>query len=730
VSPDKNQDPVMLRLRRQVSTGGGKRQTLSVLLEAAVEAGIPAFIVLVTLVFSTQLSDMLVAKRAAIHALVPLLFVLWVVRQSIEGRLRFDAVPYYWPLGLYMVWGAVGLFLLKGADWGQGFEVLVAQGWPLLFFVVVLHHFRDPAAAAGVMWTTVLTGLVVAVVGIAQSGGWQLLPLPARYSNLPISTLGNPNFAAHYLEIIIPLAAAMWIIRRRSWERLLLALIIVLASFHLLLTQSRAGWLGVGAGLVVWGGLYWRRQNFVRYLPLVFLLFLLASPALGAVARGVHMGGGLTLYDRVSQLGEGTWVRLASGFDTDNFSVAQRLIIWSDSVDLIRQQPLLGVGVGHYETALPLYRTPERHQDWYELMGQRRNIAYHAHNEYLEYWAEGGLLALVAMGALFWLLLRTGIRGARSDQKDLRAVSLGCTAGIVATLVHAFFSFNFQDPTASVHFWLLAGLLVAVNRAAAAPSWAVDQPLVTFWKRWLPTGAATGLLVLGVYLTWCIVAGDLSYFVAMNKYRQQGQPNRAVLALRQAVDHKGWDFRYHHTLGLVNLEAGRDAEARAALARSLALHPNNAAALRLAGRAWAAGGAQERATAAAQKAVRLDPYNGGGRLLLGGLYFEGGRYTQALPHIKAALKLRPGDGAAWGYRGALHAVAQEWEQAIGPLRRAVGADPEHRGLWRFLLAESLENVGRGREALIEARLVVVEAPNNQQAVALVRRLEATQAPKE
>lgn len=717
------------RLRGQVSTGGGRGQTVGVLLEAAVEAGVPAALVVVTLVFSTQLSDMLVAKRAAVHLLVPALALVWLARQAADARLRFEEMPYYWPLGLYLLWNLGLLFFGGATNPAQGLETLAWQAWLFLFFILVAHYFRDPAAAAGVMWVTVLTGAVVALLGILQAAGWQPLPLPARYAGLPISTLGNPNFVAHYQEIVIPLAAAMWGLRRRLAERVGLGLVIALAGTHLLLSQSRAGWLGVAAGLAAWAVLRWRHGRLLRRVPMVLLVVLLASPAAGSLARGIHIGPGQNLYGQVAAWGEIVWRRVGSGFDLDNFSVAQRLIIWGDTLALIADRPLTGVGVGHYETALPAYRDEGRHRAWHALMGQRRNVANHAHNEYLEYWAEGGILALAAMAVFFFMLLRLGWRGASNPNRSVSTVSLGCMAGIVATLVHALFSFNLQDPVSAMHFWLLAGLLVTVNRGEAVRA-AVEWRLGASWRRLLPLAGGALMLVGGAYLTWSILASDLSYFAAMEQHRRQGHVNRAVLTLRDAVDARGWEYRYHHTLGMVSLEAGHDAEARSALARSLSLHPNNAAALRLYGRALATGGAMEEAIRAAERAVALAPYNDSGHLLLGRLHVVVGRYETAGLHLSRALELEPGNAEAQGYAGAVLLAQEQWGRAAAALRQAVGGDAAGRTRWRYMLAEALRRDGRRLEALEQARLAAKEAPQDAQIAELLRRLESPAAENE
>jgi len=734
-----------------VSTGGGRGEVWGYLLEALFEAGVPAVVMLTTLVYAPHFSDAyMIPKTAVVHSMVPLLLGVWLVRAAVQGHLRLEKSPLYLPFLVYL---AVSLVTLARAqNPAQGGEVLLIQVWLFVFYVLVFHHFRHSGAAAGVLWTIVLTSLLVAVLGLLQYNGVHLLPLPERFGNLPVSTLGNPNFVAHYLEIVIPLTAGLLAVRKRLWERAALCVALGATGGHLLLTQSRAGWLAALAGLLA---LVFMRRSQIRWrtvLPLAVVVAALLSPAAKLVLDNIHLERGGTLYDSAARMAESSWERALSSFDRNHFSISQRRIIWGDTLDLIRAHPWLGVGPGNYEFFLPAHRNVTRHRTWDELMGDRPHAPYRAHNEYLEAWAESGVFGLAALLWLLGTMLWTGRRYLDAQQDPTaRAVTSGCLAGMVAALVHSFFSFNLQDPTSAIHFWLLGGLLAAVNTRSSEHL--VFSVSLGRWRRGLVSMVAAAAVLGGGYMGLCILLGDYYYFQGQRKFLEDRHPNRAILAFQQAIDWRAYDFRYHHMLGLVRLETGRYPQAERALQRSAELHPHNAPALRLLGRALYWRGKGGEAVPVLRRAVQLNPLVAEAYPWLALAYRQQGEHVQALETWKQALafapedvgllrslgvehvhagqleegavvleqaaRLRAQDGLIQGNLGAVYLKMGRMEEAERALTRAVELSPE-QAEWRLNLAQLYVRQDRLEKAATQAAQALRLEPHNEKVQTLVR----------
>jgi hypothetical protein len=112
-----------------------------------------------------------------------------------------------------------------------------------------------------------------------------------------------------------------------------------------------------------------------------------------------------------------------------------RLTYWQVTASVIRERPILGVGLGQFREHYDALRPPD---------GPR---VIHAHNSYLELWAEMGLV-----GLLFWL----GVVGAALRRAHRHP---GWLAVAVWTFVlHNAVDFPLYDPQVNVLWWVLVGL--------------------------------------------------------------------------------------------------------------------------------------------------------------------------------------------------------------------------------------------------------------------------------
>jgi O-antigen ligase len=125
--------------------------------------------------------------------------------------------------------------------------------------------------------------------------------------------------------------------------------------------------------------------------------------------------------------------------------------IWQDTLQLIRQHPWLGSGLGTFAIAYPSVQTALL--SWF---------VDHAHNDYLQLASEVGLpMALLFFGAVFSLLARSNRRFRMGESRFDRAIALGCFGAIVAILLHSLTDFNLYIRANALVFAVVLGLAYA-----------------------------------------------------------------------------------------------------------------------------------------------------------------------------------------------------------------------------------------------------------------------------
>ncbi len=118
---------------------------------------------------------------------------------------------------------------------------------------------------------------------------------------------------------------------------------------------------------------------------------------------------------------------------------------WRDTLKLIEAYPVVGCGLGAYESSFLEFKNsaPATTQDY-------------AHNDYLQYLAEMGIVgfavAIVPLGAIIFKLLR----GLRNPRPELSWLRLACAASLLAIGIHSCVDFNLYVPANLFVFaWIL-----------------------------------------------------------------------------------------------------------------------------------------------------------------------------------------------------------------------------------------------------------------------------------
>lgn len=135
--------------------------------------------------------------------------------------------------------------------------------------------------------------------------------------------------------------------------------------------------------------------------------------------------------------------RLAGGTE------ASRMTIWRETLPVVRDFPVTGIGLGTFPRAMLIYQrtTPQI-------------LFNHAHSEYVQIVAEGGLLLTAAAlaAALAWLVLAR--RRLRDDRREVLWIRIAAAAGMAGIAVQCLWDTTLRMPANGLLFALLAAVVV------------------------------------------------------------------------------------------------------------------------------------------------------------------------------------------------------------------------------------------------------------------------------
>jgi hypothetical protein len=148
----------------------------------------------------------------------------------------------------------------------------------------------------------------------------------------------------------------------------------------------------------------------------------------------------------------------------------ERLLLWETSWNMLRDRPLLGVGVGNYRLSLG---------DYVRREVPLRMTGTHVHNIWLQAAVERGVLGMLALLWLAVAVVREAVRTVRLLPAGglPHALAAGALAALAGFFIDGFVQNNFGDSQVALLFWLVAGIVVVCSRAGLArPGSAVAVP--------------------------------------------------------------------------------------------------------------------------------------------------------------------------------------------------------------------------------------------------------------
>jgi O-antigen ligase len=260
------------------------------------------------------------------------------------------------------------------------------------------------------------------------------------YRLKPGGIFPSSNLLGHVLMIAAPFWIALAIWHKHTIVRLVSVAVSILLGSALLLTNARASILGFGiAGLMFF---IWARK--VRYLIVLILIVAIILVSVPVIWNLISLG-----------------LRFERG-------TTSRDVIWANTVILIRQNPVFGVGLGNYASKYdPLFSTA--YERWF------MKTVPNAHLFPLSMVVDLGIAGFFLALAIYILPVREAIRALRKARSNLdRAVIYGIFGGIIAIYGRSLFEtggiVGSGRPYPDILFWLLFCILLKINKTVKEPT--------------------------------------------------------------------------------------------------------------------------------------------------------------------------------------------------------------------------------------------------------------------
>jgi len=324
---------------------------------------------------------------------------------------------------LLTVFGAGLLAGLLGFDPRSGLLFTFIGGLGIIWQCSIVRFYQDRNAATTLLGAYLLSGGIAAAAAIVMVVLREPVSLYAIQHGRATGTFILPGELAGYLIVIIPIAYAVGQITSSRPFRWLAWSVLGIAVAALLMTFSRAGWMGCAAAVA----------------------FLVAArtrrPQIAAAVIAVGICAVLVLFN-------------AHHDPSEDYT---RLSIWQAALQIIDRFPLLGVGPFNFSHLYAAVRAPDGDA-----------TAFHAHSLYLTFFAEFGILGVAAVGWTIWRFVSELRNRLRSASPAAALLSCSVAAGLLGVAVQGLI-----DTVSVVIFglWMpTMGLALAASRGTRDPA--------------------------------------------------------------------------------------------------------------------------------------------------------------------------------------------------------------------------------------------------------------------
>jgi len=425
----------------------------------AIEASIIAMIVLIPTIFYPRVIDIFnPIKTLTFSLLVIVGLTLWGFNVLKKEEFKIISTPLNIPVlsfiiicVLSLIWSDSPFISLK--------ELPLFLSGPLLYFVIVNNIYNERQINR-IIGAVIVVGALFGIYGILQYNGIDFLFWVGNVERGKVFGLfGNAGYFAEYLILPLPIAISLFLVSKNKIIKLLLLIGILTMVGAMALTFTRTPYLSLVISFIFMLFLFFVSRGKILFkenkkIFIVIFTAIILIVSLFVIPTSLNEKGTVlsTIKERVS----------LSEFVSE-FTSGRRTAIWKYTIPIIKDYPLLGSGIGSFK-----YNSL-RYQAKFFDQGDNRalypyGVADKTHNEYLQLWAELGIIGLIIFIWLIFAYFNYGLKTLKREKDQYKqGIIIGLMGSVMAFLIDSIFWFPLHHSFTSFLFWLCLGLLVVMG---------------------------------------------------------------------------------------------------------------------------------------------------------------------------------------------------------------------------------------------------------------------------
>ena len=505
-------------------------------------------LIIVPLLVNKYVYNFRVNQEALLKLFIIILFTAWLTKIINMEKYSLKKTKLDFPLILFSLVLVFSLFISKTKTVSLQ-EFIIFSSYILIFFLIT-NNLNEKADFNSFIHLFFIISSLVSIYTIIQYYGFD--PYLSDLHSLT-STIGQKNWISNYLAMIFPAMFSYFLLEKSIKNKILYFILLSILYATLMICQSRGIWISITITAILAVYIIFKLKFYEifkinkKWLVLLLITFLVIT----------------TIYSTDNPLNKSAITvpqRAISTFDEQDPSINTRLLFWKTTLEIIKDRPIFGSGIGTFKINYLNYQAEYLKNNPYYI--QYSGKTREAHNEYLQMWAELGIIGLgifIGIILMFYSLIVDYLNKNDSDKDKIIVFSL--VLGITCFLIHCLFTFPLHVPALGVTFFTLLGLTVIYTRKINLPKTDFDSEPKELKLKNKGIKIALTILVL-VLMIWAInliavrpYIAEIQYFNGM-RYNVDGNYREALPYFEQAALLYPYNGRILHALGTTYYNLG------------------------------------------------------------------------------------------------------------------------------------------------------------------------------
>jgi len=359
----------------------------------------------------------------------------WVFNQIKSEEIIIIKTDLYLPMFGFLAWCFITLWWVED---GYLAAMMLAQFSSfVIIFVLIVNTFKHFDLAIRTLKILVFSMTIVSIIGLLQYYFPDNKNIEYMFIQVvkPAATFGNKNMASHFIVMTLPLSLMLILDSKTHINIILYTLTTFIGSWFLMYTVARQAYVAVALELlvlIIFMVLDYYKNNHRS------LLHKISNKSMKIIA----ITGVVASLALVANLTDKGW-----NFDSENIfnkvkainidGGSARLPAWRNTLEMIKDNPIAGVGIGQWPQSYPLYYDRAMKDVIFNEKTRLRRL----HNDYLETFANVGLIGYMFLFWLLFLVSKKILKVLTNPDHQYRIQILGVTLGLIGFSIVAFFSF-------------------------------------------------------------------------------------------------------------------------------------------------------------------------------------------------------------------------------------------------------------------------------------------------